>query len=67
MDKEKSSSFEPRDVIINTWLPVDMIKEAVSKTEEKAIEMIKQMLEKEGLDGSENTGGDRVETDSCSE
>lgn len=67
MDKGKNTTLVPRDVVINTWLPVDMIKEAVSKTEEKAIEMIKQMLEKEGLDGSENAGGDRVETDSCSE
>lgn len=58
--------LERKKIVIETWLPEELVIRSVKETESEAMETIKRMLEEEN-DGSENAGGDRVETDSSSE
>lgn len=63
----EGNSFERRPVVINTWLPEDVISKAVKECEEEMLNLAIDLLKKEGLNGSEDASRDRVETDSCSE
>lgn len=63
----EGNSFERRPVVINTWLPEDVISKAVKECEEEMLNLAIDLLKKEGLNGSEDGSADRVETDSRSE
>ena len=58
--------LERKKVVIETWLPEELVIRSVRETEGEAIEMIKKMLEEEN-DGTKDASGDRVETNSGSE
>lgn len=63
----EGNSFERRSIVINTWLPEDVISKAVKECEEEMLGLAINLLKKEGLNGSEDGSADRVETDSGSE